>query len=94
MASPIAEAGSAAARWSARWINRGTRDLALIDGFSHIRFADGLVVEWVDFIDTAAASYLAGWMPEMPSFMMRGAPGLSARQRSHPARSCAKLLSG
>jgi hypothetical protein len=75
MGSPIAEAGSAAARWSARWVNRGTRDSALIHGFSHIRFADSLVVEWVDFIDTAAASYLAGWMPEMPSFMMSGRSG-------------------
>jgi hypothetical protein len=75
MNSPIAEAGNAAVRWSARWINRGTRDSALIHGFSHVRFADSLVVEWVDFIDTAAASYLAGWMPEMPSFMMQGPAG-------------------
>jgi len=69
---PIAETASAAARWSARWINRGTRDSALMHGFSHMRFADGLVVDWVDFIDTATASYLAGWMPEMPAFAMAG----------------------
>lgn len=74
MRAPIAEAGSAASRWSARWVNRGTRDSALIHGFSHVRFVDRLVVEWVDFIDTATPSYLAGWMPEMPSFMMSGRP--------------------
>jgi hypothetical protein len=39
------------------------------------RFADGLVVEWVDFLDTASASYLAGWMPDMPSFAMSGPAG-------------------
>jgi hypothetical protein len=73
IASPIAETACAAARWSARWHNRGTRDSALVEGFSQMRFADGLVSEWVDFIDTATASYLAGWMPEMPSFVL-GAP--------------------
>lgn len=75
IASPIAEHASAASRWSARWINRGTRDSARIHGFSHLRFVDGLVVDWVDFIDTATASYLAGWMPEMPSFAMSGPQG-------------------
>ena len=72
MCAPLAETASAAARWSARWINRGTRDSALIHGFSQMRFADGMVAEWVDFIDTATASYLAGWMPEMPAFAMSG----------------------
>ena len=68
----LAETACAAVRWQARWINRGTRDAALIHGFSHFRFADGLVIEWADFIDTATASYLAGWMPEMPAFAMAG----------------------
>lgn len=68
----IAEQAAAAVRWNARWINRGTRDAALIQGFSHFRFADGLVIEWADFIDTATASYLAGWMPDMPAFAMAG----------------------
>jgi hypothetical protein len=75
LGTPIAETASAAVRWSARWINRGTRDSALIQGFSHLRFADGLVVDWVDFIDTATASYLAGWMPEMPAFVLAGPHG-------------------
>ena len=66
------ETAGAAVRWQARWINRGTRDSALIRGFSHFRFADGFVIEWADFIDTATASYLAGWMPEMPAFAMAG----------------------
>jgi hypothetical protein len=68
----LAENASAAVRWQARWINRGTRDQALIRGFTHFRFADGLVIEWADFIDTATASYLAGWMPDMPAFAMAG----------------------
>jgi hypothetical protein len=75
LGSPIAETSSAAARWSARWYNRGTRDSALVEGFSQMRFADGLVVDWVDFIDTATASYLAGWMPEMPSFVLAAPHG-------------------
>lgn len=75
IAGSIADAEGAGARWSARWINRGTRDSALINGFSHLRFADGLVVDWVDFIDTATASYLAGWMPDMPAFALAGPAG-------------------
>ncbi len=71
----LADATGAAARWCARWVNRGTRETALIQGFSHLRFADGLVVDWVDFIDTATASYLAGWLPEMPAFSMSGPAG-------------------
>lgn len=68
----LAEQARAAVRWSARWINRGTRDAATIQGFSFFQFADGLVIEWADFIDTATASYLAGWMPDMPAFAMAG----------------------
>ena len=68
----LAENASAAVRWNARWINRGTRDGATIHGFTYLRFADGMVIEWVDFIDTATASYHAGWMPEMPAFAMSG----------------------
>ncbi|MDB5642718.1 MAG: nuclear transport factor 2 family protein [Hyphomicrobiales bacterium] len=70
MGDYVAETTGVAVRWSARWINRGTRDSAYVPGFSHLRFVDGLVVEWVDFLDTATASYLAGWMPEMPAFAM------------------------
>ena len=71
----LAENASAAVRWSAVWTNRGTRDKALIHGFSHLRFVDGLVSEWSDFIDTATASYLAGWLPDMPAFAMAGPAG-------------------
>jgi len=72
MGDVLAETAGAAIRWSAIWVNRGTRDSALIRGFSHLRFADGLVSEWTDFIDTATASYLAGWLPDMPAFAMSG----------------------
>ena len=71
----VAEPTSLAVRWSARWVNRGTRDCAFVPAFSLLRFADGLVVEWVDFLDTASASYLAGWMPDMPAFAMSGPAG-------------------
>ena len=71
----VAEASSVAVRWSARWVNRGTRDWAHVPAFSLLHFVDGIVVEWVDFVDTASASYLAGWMPDMPAFAMSGQRG-------------------
>jgi hypothetical protein len=75
IAERLIENSSVAVRWSSVWINRGTRDSALIQGFSHLRFVDGLVSEWSDFIDTATASYLAGWLPEMPAYAMAGPAG-------------------
>jgi ketosteroid isomerase-like protein len=75
LADFVAEESSVAVRWTARWVNRGTRDFAFVPGFSLLRFVDGVVVEWVDFLDTAGASYLAGWMPDMPAFAMAGPAG-------------------
>jgi hypothetical protein len=69
---PVLDGQGAAAAWSARWINRGTRDAALVEGLSLLRFEDGCVIDWLDAIDTATASYLAGWMPEMPAFVLAG----------------------
>lgn len=71
----LGEPGAAGARWSACFVNRGSRDSARVRGFTHMRFAQGLVCDWADYIDTATASYLAGWMPEMPAYAMSGPAG-------------------
>ena len=53
-------------RWTGRWRNRGTGPAEDLEGVAHVRFRDGLIVEYTNFLDTAIIADLLGWPLRQP----------------------------
>jgi ketosteroid isomerase-like protein len=48
-------------RWIGRWRNRGTGPAENLEGVAHVRFRDGLIVDYTNFVDTAMIAEMLGW---------------------------------
>ena len=48
-------------RWSGRWRNRGTGPAETLEGVVHVRFRNGLIIDYTNFVDTAVIAELLDW---------------------------------
>lgn len=53
-------------RWTGRWRNRGTGPAENLEGVAHVRFRDGLIVDYTNFVDTAMIADMLGWPLRTP----------------------------
>jgi ketosteroid isomerase-like protein len=53
-------------RWTGRWRNRGTGPAENLEGVAHVRFRDGLIVDYTNFVDTAIIADMLGWPVRTP----------------------------
>jgi ketosteroid isomerase-like protein len=53
-------------RWTGRWRNRGTGPAEDLEGVVHVRFRDGLIVDYTNFVDTAVVADLLDWPNRAP----------------------------
>jgi ketosteroid isomerase-like protein len=53
-------------RWVGRWRNRGTGPAEDLEGVAHVRFRDGLIIDYTNFVDTAVIASLLDWPMRQP----------------------------
>lgn len=53
-------------RWVGRWRNRGTGPAEDLEGVAHVRFNEGLIVDYTNFVDTAVIASLLDWPMRQP----------------------------